>query len=377
MRGGRRYARRLACASRFHPLNQLRQSWLFGLPQFTDPLATGGDPIVSITGKYDGIREGVFTNFITPFGTSIGWSMPNQSNHAYVPNTLAVPQRVTIAAWFVVSTNRDYIIIHKGDGATFPGTSFFAAREPATTNTLRFYVSSGSGWTIANSGASFTDNRWHRFVGTYDGAAVRIYVDGILLNSQSVSLTIPSSSADWDWGVHPAYGAVGPPNGMADLSISARAWTPSDVSIDYMAGRNGYTDDRWPVIEWTDRDFSEDYGGTDPPLMEFSTGLGVGTSYQNLSTQNFETRLYASGTASGLGELTPDGPLDFTTEVQLSQFAMVAPPVLMPFQTGVDVDYSQSITSPMQFTTGVGVSHDFHSIINGNRRIIGGNRYKR
>ena len=62
--------------------------------------------------------------------------------------------------------------------------------EPANNlGQINFYVYVGGAWRAATSSAQQA-GVWHDVVGTYDGATVRIYVDGLLSNSASYSGTI-------------------------------------------------------------------------------------------------------------------------------------------------------------------------------------------
>lgn len=54
---------------------------------------------------------------------------------------------------------------------------------------LRFYVSDGSTFTVSeDAGTTVWDGRWHTVVGAFDGAAVRLWVDGV-----EVGAAVPAS----------------------------------------------------------------------------------------------------------------------------------------------------------------------------------------
>jgi len=56
---------------------------------------------------------------------------------------------------------------------------------------LIFYISNGSSFTLSpDAGATIWDGRWHLVVGTFDGASVRLYVDGAQVGTGSPSTLV-------------------------------------------------------------------------------------------------------------------------------------------------------------------------------------------
>jgi len=56
---------------------------------------------------------------------------------------------------------------------------------------LIFYISNGSSFTLSpDAGATVWDGRWHVVAGTFDGAAVRLYVDGVEVGAGSASTLV-------------------------------------------------------------------------------------------------------------------------------------------------------------------------------------------
>ncbi|MGH2356778.1 MAG: LamG-like jellyroll fold domain-containing protein, partial [Candidatus Limnocylindria bacterium] len=83
-------------------------------------------------------------------------------------------------------------IVSKSDNNGTVGYSLYTG----ATGTLSFFVhTSGSGLVLATAASSPWDNQWHHVVGTYDGAFVRLYVDGVRVASQAATGTITSSAS--------------------------------------------------------------------------------------------------------------------------------------------------------------------------------------
>jgi hypothetical protein len=58
----------------------------------------------------------------------------------------------------------------------------------------RFQISVGGNWLLVNGPTNLFDNRWHHLAGVYDGSQLRLYVDGVLRASGSLSGSIPSNT---------------------------------------------------------------------------------------------------------------------------------------------------------------------------------------
>jgi phosphotriesterase-related protein len=59
----------------------------------------------------------------------------------------------------------------------------------AESNQLKFAVGTGSGFVIAATGVTVCDNAWHHVAGVYTGDAVEIYMDGLLMERQTINVT--------------------------------------------------------------------------------------------------------------------------------------------------------------------------------------------
>src|SRR4051812_23818526 len=119
----------------------------------------------SAGGKFGGYLDNATTNILT------------------VDSPLLAPAHVTLLAWIKQSTfpgNLKYLAGRGDDGPTCGGSSYALYTAYAAKPGLRFYVRTPttSGLSDAPPNAAVFDGNWHLVAGTFDGAAVRLYVDG-------------------------------------------------------------------------------------------------------------------------------------------------------------------------------------------------------
>ena len=101
---------------------------------------------------------------------------------------------------------------------------------------LRFYASDGTSWTTSPAAAAgIWDGAWHTVVGSYDGANVKLTVDGVLVGQEPATFTIGYGLPDDDGFYIGDYagpcaspvGFVGDIDGVAVIGSSA----PADARI--------------------------------------------------------------------------------------------------------------------------------------------------
>jgi hypothetical protein len=102
------------------------------------------------------------------------------------------PAHLTVMAWVKQGTPRiDAVILSKGaqgcSNATYSSYGFFTG----PVGEVYFSVSDGTNSVLSPAGAGVWDGNWHFVAGSYDGANVRLYVDGVEVgNGTSAALTI-------------------------------------------------------------------------------------------------------------------------------------------------------------------------------------------
>ncbi len=102
-----------------------------------------------------------------------------------------ITSAVTISAWMNISNQTtSRVILNKG-GAN---GSYELRGNQSSNATYRFILNGG---TNLNGSGSISANTWHHLAATYDGATMKVYVDGVLNNSVAYtsSINITTSSA--------------------------------------------------------------------------------------------------------------------------------------------------------------------------------------
>jgi hypothetical protein len=134
------------------------------------------------------------------------------NDYATVPDAtspiLDISDEITLAAWIKPSKTGTQRIIWKVSGST--GYNLFLAGSGLVS--VRF---NGSGGSRVNSTSTYPDlgNTWMHVSATYDGATIRIYIDGQEENSSTTSFTIGTNTANLsigatETGVYPFEGAI-------------------------------------------------------------------------------------------------------------------------------------------------------------------------
>ncbi len=102
--------------------------------------------------------------------------------------SLNVREQITMSFWFKVKAfqNTWEAFLAKGDGA------YRASRSAGTGNSVHMGIT-GSNYFDATA-PIVTDDQWHHYAGTYDGATATIYVDGVLAAQRSYTGPIGDSS---------------------------------------------------------------------------------------------------------------------------------------------------------------------------------------
>jgi hypothetical protein len=108
----------------------------------------------------------------------------------YIADTgVADPFRIKTGSWgcWLRSAKRGVVQQAMGKLGVGPSNSYFGPQISAA-NTINFGVSiDGTNLVSAAGTSDAADDRWHMCVGTFDGTAIRIYVDGVLESTASVS----------------------------------------------------------------------------------------------------------------------------------------------------------------------------------------------
>ncbi|HLJ46233.1 MAG TPA: LamG domain-containing protein, partial [Bryobacteraceae bacterium] len=128
--------------------------------------------------------------------------------------------------------------VHSEDAASY---AFFTGRRSGG---LAFYIFDGADAAISpDPGAGIWDGKWHHAAGTFDGATVRLYIDGKQVeNGTPTALKIEhnlSTTNDLFIGTYLWPGIKGFIGSIDELSIYDRPLSPSEIEQIYRAGSAG------------------------------------------------------------------------------------------------------------------------------------------
>jgi len=183
----------------------------------------------TFNGWYDAATGGVRVG--TGLTGRNGLHFDGSDDQITIPHASAfdLPNTITIEAWInTTSTSEQYI-------ATKSENSFYLATNiSGGIGKVSFWlngVSNGSGnW--LHSAATVNDGNWHHVAGTYDGTTLKLYVDGVLSASRTVSSTIQI-------GTSPVYiGSRGGGSKFAGKMYDIRFWNVARSAGDISGSMN-------------------------------------------------------------------------------------------------------------------------------------------
>ena len=275
-----------------------------------------------------GSNNGTLLNGVTFAPGKVGqaFSFDGADDQVRVPNALSLePARVTVEAW-VKATNpgRFRYLVEKG--APDSGGSSYALYT-GTSGGLSFVVHNNTPAPTDNvqspvAGPSIWDGNWHHVAGTYDGARVRLYVDGLEIGTGT------PTSLDINYDVNGSHdlffgnffgtpGTFGFTGQIDEVSIYNRALNPDEIQSIYNAGSDGKCKDK-PDIAPTSLTGNTAQGGVD---------FGYEVTGADLTQDTTAALYWASGTTTDtiLEPATTPIPIPKTTPVGQVQTVHLAP----------------------------------------------------
>jgi hypothetical protein len=178
---------------------------------------------------------GVVGNAASFFNSGNGY---NDSIGTPSTGTLSTLTRLTVAAWVNLQMSADQAWILSNDrdcsGCGGPYRGFSLHVKYGTTSGFKVWSGSvDTYWSVV--GPAQPVNEWHFLVGTYDGATVSFYIDGVLAQSKAAGTMQNPPSFNTSLG---GMGAI-PDNGMTgyldEVMVLDRALTVGEVQ-DLMRG---------------------------------------------------------------------------------------------------------------------------------------------
>jgi hypothetical protein len=148
-----------------------------------------------------------------------------------VPDSLSLDvTNMTLAFWFRMDTSdtaRELVNKFGGNGNIAFGSEYLASDGK-----IRFRISTdGSNGTVSDCASTTTIamGTWYHFAGTYDGATMKTYINGILENTWTASGSIYNSSEDVKIGRYGYYSGWVFHGAMDEVAIWNRALASNEV----------------------------------------------------------------------------------------------------------------------------------------------------
>jgi hypothetical protein len=143
---------------------------------------------------------------------------------------------ITVSAWV-------YYTAYGGGGQ--PYSVLTVKGDPWTwlmenpSNTFRFRITAGGADVSVADTATHLLNRWYNVVGTYDGANMRIYVDGVLKNTRAQTGTLATNSVTAKIGTYQGtnYNVTGR---IAKIQVYNRTLSLDDIQRSFNGSRSRF-----------------------------------------------------------------------------------------------------------------------------------------
>jgi hypothetical protein len=135
-------------------------------------------------------------------------SFDGTNDYVSIPddNTLDITTNITLEAWVYATKNSGYQhVICKSSNS--PNNGYIFPTTSDGWSTVSFYLHTSSGGWEYNCTASYGMlNAWHHLAATYDGATMKLYIDGVLATSKAKTGTITTNANPLTLGSQPGYG---------------------------------------------------------------------------------------------------------------------------------------------------------------------------
>jgi len=198
-----------------------------------------GQTVADTTSANDGVRGSTAAaQSNDPTWTAAGQVGPfgldfDGSDVVSVPNSasLDVGPQISISTWVRrnPSTNRE-IFYTKGDGTSTATTTFWLEFQSSTSRLRHLLTYDNLGTPTQSNlfGPNITDSNWHHYAATYDGSTHTLFVDGVPVDTNSISGDVNPSAFQLSIGaLVPTSLAL---NGtMDDTALWNDALTPPEV----------------------------------------------------------------------------------------------------------------------------------------------------
>lgn len=260
-------------------------------------------------------------------GKRIQTTLPSTSNL----NSKAI----SFACWVNISSwNSSYdCLMSIADGTGWNQSRATLCRNN-TASTLCWNIADGSTSTRVYTTTSLSTNTWYHIACTYDGASLKIYVNGVLNNSAAATLSINYAGTfnigGWSGNNYPLNAKLN------DVRIYSHCLSPMEVKelskglvLHYPLDRQGWGQENlvwnsnWNIHSTTPPESWVNWGS--PPTREIVTIDGKNWLHVISNTTQFQGYSQNWTKRNGVGELTANTKMTVSFTAKLAAEASIAP----------------------------------------------------
>ncbi|MDD4110154.1 MAG: LamG domain-containing protein [Clostridia bacterium] len=200
--------------------------------------------VIDSVGSNTGTNNGATTNVAGKINTAYDF---DGTNDKIVYSGNLASSSTTLSTWFKFTESGIYRFIELGGLTTVTNSFMSIVHEDGILGSIR----DDAGHTVSTSAyTGYNDGNWHMATLTEDGTNIKLYVDGNLLETKSISTIGTQTFTSFNIGVY--QGSYQYFSGTIDeVGIWSRALTPSEVELLYNDGDGLalYHQDAVPEIE--------------------------------------------------------------------------------------------------------------------------------
>lgn len=170
----------------------------------------------------------------TAWGQAVNFS--GTYNFINIPNSILITNmtEISVSVWIYLQAQpKDYWAVCTKTSSISWNDGFGLGSTSLKTDPISWWVNHYS--TGAVRGVAMSSNRWHHVCGTYDGASLKLYQDGVLTTNRSYSTAYNPSTAPIWIGVGAGSGGASQYNiynfkgNIADFRLYSRALSLAEV----------------------------------------------------------------------------------------------------------------------------------------------------